>query len=44
MDTTTFINMIQRVKDSVSKVPEKLGVMLPSELKPSLTDNINHGI
>ena len=37
MDTTTFVNMIQRVKDSVSKVPEKLGVMLPSELKPSLS-------
>ena len=37
MDTTTFVNMIQRVKDSVSKVPEKLGVMLPSELKPSFS-------
>ena len=35
MGATTFINMIQRVKDSVSKVPEKLDVMLPSELKPS---------
>ena len=34
MDTTTksFVNTTQRVKDSV---PEKLGVMLPSELKPS---------
>ena len=37
MNTTTFVNMIQRVKDSVSKVPEKLGVMLPSELKPSFS-------
>ena len=35
MDTTTFVSMTQRVKDSVYKVPEKLGVMLPSELKPS---------
>ena len=37
MDTTTFVNTTQRVKDSVSKVPEKLGVMLPSELKPSFS-------
>ena len=35
MDTTIFVSMTQRVKDSVCKVPEKLGVMLPSELKPS---------
>ena len=37
MDTTTFVNTIQRVKDSVSKVLEKLGVMLASELKPSFS-------
>ena len=37
MDTTTFVNTTQRVKDSVSKVPEKVGVMLPSELKPSFS-------
>ena len=35
MDTTTFVNTAQRVNNSVSKVPEKLGVILPSELKPS---------